>query len=450
MKKLVTLLLFFVGTFVSAFLFNSCSKDSEVDISKNEIVPSYLLDKAKNWFGTQTNSLSAFNIAKGKSLSPIWEESRLKKLADGRMAIIAPAEEFILENKEIGFERGYVFPINGDEVTNGVLAEFYADADYITKNRKILFDKVLDRKMEGFTGAVVTYDVNYRYLNGVEFKNGEKTNATTIVKPKIPDNQDFARATGCIYTYLVITYTDGTQIWNFLYANCSDPFFNGENPGNTNYGSTVTTPSPSFVVGGSDPNAIPIANISEHLKCFKPWVGGAKLTIYVDQPVHNSNDFMSVLADQSLNLRDVGHAFLGIEQGGNSRTVGFYPQGSATPLSTNKPSQLKDNAGKDWDVSVSFDISQDELQKLLDYIKTNAPTRYDLNDFNCTNFVVSACAALNISLPKTDTTWPLGGHGLNPGQFGQDMRSFSIPGRTTTTSTSGQIGKARVNAGMCP
>jgi hypothetical protein len=445
MKKLVTLLLFFVGTFVSAFLFNSCSKDSEVDLSKNEIVPSYLLDKAKNWFGTQTNSLSAFNIAKGKSLSPIWEESRLKKLADGRMAIIAPAEEFILENKEIGFERGYVFPINGDEVTNGVLAEFYADADYITKNRKILFDKVLDRKMEGFTGAVITYDVNYRYLNGVEFKNGEKTNATTIVKPKIPDNQDFARATGCIYTYLVITYTDGTQIWNFLYATCSDPFFNGENPGNTNYGSNNNNVSPLFLVGGSDPNAIPIANVSDHLKCFKPWVSGAKLTIYVDQPVRNSNQ-----AYDPNDPFNVGHTFLSIEQGETSRTIGFYPKGSAYPSKTSDPSQLKDNAGKGWDVSVSIDISRDELQTLLNYIKTNTPTTYDLNTFNCTNWVIEACAKLHIHLPTTSSTWPLGGNGLNLGQFGEDMRTFKMPGRTLTTSVFGQSGNASPNKGVCP
>jgi len=221
---------------------------------------------------------------------------------------------------------------------------------------------------------------------------------------------------------------------------------NGEiDPGKIGIDDT-NSPEPEFVVGNPDPFAIPIPDIKQHMKCFdltKP----AKFTIFVDQPVHNSNTTAAVLANQK--LKDVGHTFIGIEQNGISRTIGFYPQGLATPLATEDPSQLNDNAGKTWDVSVSFDISASELNLLLNYIQGGTPSLYDLNNFNCTNWAVSACGSMNIQLPANPSKWPMGGYGLNPGQFGQDMRTFAAQSRQVVTSNPGQTGSAPANSGTC-
>ncbi|MFM7858334.1 MAG: hypothetical protein ACKO96_42050, partial [Flammeovirgaceae bacterium] len=134
---------------------------------------------------------------------------------------------------------------------------------------------------------------------------------------------------------------------------------------------------------------------------------------------------------------NVGHTFLSIEQEENKRTLGFYPANSAYPSNPSDYSQLKDNAGKSGDLSVTFEISAQELDRLLNYIKKDTPNTYHLNDFNCTNWVVEACARMGIDLPKNSGWFP-GGGGLCPGQFGEDMRNFTLDGRAVTKHSSDQ------------
>jgi hypothetical protein len=196
---------------------------------------------------------------------------------------------------------------------------------------------------------------------------------------------------------------------------------------------------PEFVVGNPDPFAIPIPDIKLHMKCFDP-TKPAKFTIFVDQPVNNGSQYISV--------NGVGHSFFSIEQNGIIRTVGFYPEGTASPLAPSDPSQLKDNAGKPWDVSVSFGVSAGELNGLLNYINNQTPAIYHLNNFNCTNWVVSATAVMYVNLPANAVPWQIGG-GLSPGQFGQDIRNFTLPDRPVTTSSPGQTGNAPANVGSC-
>jgi len=196
---------------------------------------------------------------------------------------------------------------------------------------------------------------------------------------------------------------------------------------------------PEFVVGNPDPFAVPIPDIKLHMKCFDP-TKPAKFTIFVDQPVNNGSQYISV--------NGVGHSFFSIEQNGIIRTVGFYPEGTASPLAPSDPSQLKDNAGKPWDVSVSFGVSADELNGLLNYINNQTPAIYHLNNFNCTNWVVSATAVMYVNLPANAVPWQIGG-GLSPGQFGQDIRNFTLPDRPVTTSSPGQTGNAPANVGSC-
>jgi hypothetical protein len=199
------------------------------------------------------------------------------------------------------------------------------------------------------------------------------------------------------------------------------------------------SPKPEFVVGNPDPFAIPIPDIKLHMKCFDP-TKPAKFTIFVDQPVNNGSQYISV--------NGVGHSFFSIEQNGIIRTVGFYPEGTASPLAPSDPSQLKDNAGKPWDVSVSFGVSAGELNGLLNYINNQTPAIYHLNNFNCTNWVVSATAVMYVNLPANAVPWQIGG-GLSPGQFGQDIRNFTLPDRPVTTSSPGQTGNAPANVGSC-
>jgi hypothetical protein len=187
---------------------------------------------------------------------------------------------------------------------------------------------------------------------------------------------------------------------------------------------------PVIVVGRPDPYAIPIPDIKAHMKCFD-LSKKAKFTIHVDQPVAGSTQ-CSVLSDPD----NVGHSFFTIEQGYNTRTVGFYPKNIATPFSKEDASQLYDNQNKPFDVSVTFEINPLELSYLLDYIENGTPSLYHLDNFNCTNWVVEACAKMGITLPQNKGSW-FRGEGLCPGQFGEDVWNLTLNDRQVTKSSTG-------------
>ncbi len=154
---------------------------------------------------------------------------------------------------------------------------------------------------------------------------------------------------------------------------------------------------------------------------------------------------------------DVGHSWLSISQVINgqkiTRTFGFYPNDKAYPDgssgstgSSRDVSVLANDSGHHFDVSVLFDITSTELTQLVDYTVNQMPSRYELSFFNCTNFVVKSCGAAGLTLPQNIGNWILGG-GLNPGRFGQDIRTYDVPGKLEHRELSS--GLADSNVGDC-
>ena len=68
---------------------------------------------------------------------------------------------------------------------------------------------------------------------------------------------------------------------------------------------------------------------------------------------------------------------------------------------------------------------------------------YNLNTFNCTTWVVQVLSMIGINAPSNTSTWPFG-KGLNPGQFGEDLKKW---GPLNSTDKTG--GNAPANAGTC-
>jgi hypothetical protein len=177
-----------------------------------------------------------------------------------------------------------------------------------------------------------------------------------------------------------------------------------------------------LVDGGQHGKAID--NLKEYLKCLDGKKAG-QVTIFVDQPVASSNATHTTTNDLT-NPMDVGHVWISITQEVNATTItrliGFYPSGVVMPGHTESSGQIKDDSGRSYDVSLTIDFTASQIQGLLDYIN-NTTTKYDLDKFNCTNFVVDAFGNI-ANFPRTLGTWP-GGGGLNPGNFGEDIRNYS-------------------------
>jgi len=208
--------------------------------------------------------------------------------------------------------------------------------------------------------------------------------------------------------------------------------------GRSGAGGSGTTPPPvgSNIVIYAPVNVL--GTISEYLKCFK-LNENAQLTIYVDQPIPNKEDAYTGITNV-----DVGHTFIAIQQGNIRRVMGFYPASEVGPVNTTADMAFSNDGGHNFDVSISVSINATQLSNIVNYIK-NAPKKYDLNSYNCTDFGISVGNLAGLGLPDAYGTWPNGG-GSNPGALGQYIRSMTVPAGGIRQTTSASAGS---NNGNC-
>jgi hypothetical protein len=163
-------------------------------------------------------------------------------------------------------------------------------------------------------------------------------------------------------------------------------------------GSSPSAPPPASNLPGENKNAV---NPKDMMKCFQnlPDAGSTmKITVYVQEPWPGTTF--------NVGPNSVGHSAISLTKiNGSQRitqTVGFYPD--ATGLAkVHAPSKIVDNGGDlDYNASISYTVNSADFNKIINYIN-NPPSTYDISDFNCTNFVVSACQAGNITLPNAVT-----------------------------------------------
>lgn len=156
-------------------------------------------------------------------------------------------------------------------------------------------------------------------------------------------------------------------------------------------------------------------------KCFFSTVDlnkGATLTIYVDEPKPGTGEVVKWI--------NVGHTFIGITQGENQYTYGFYPNvpGIRTIGNGNFPSVLGKDDGHTFSVSFSAEISPEQLQKIVELSQKSYGRQYNLSYSNCTDFAISVANLANITLPYCKGTWT-GGGGSAPGVLGKALRDSS-------------------------
>ena len=174
-------------------------------------------------------------------------------------------------------------------------------------------------------------------------------------------------------------------------------------------------------------------------KCFFSTVDlnkGATLTIYVDEPNPGTGNVTKWI--------NVGHTFIGITQGQNQYTYGFYPNvpGIRTVGNGNFPSVLGKDDMHTFSVSFSTEISPEQLQKIIELSQKSYTRQYNLSYSNCTDFAISVANLANITLPYCKGTWT-GGGGSAPGVLGKALRdSSAFKGKINTNG-----GKAPASKG---
>ncbi len=159
-----------------------------------------------------------------------------------------------------------------------------------------------------------------------------------------------------------------------------------------------------------------IENIEEELKCFNI-AEPARLTIYAEQAIENSREVTARLV----------HTFVGIEQNGIIRNLGFYPDnGGAANLIASQNGEIHDNSNSPYHVSITIDITASQLDDVITYIE-NYPSTYDLNNYNCSDFGIAVALEGGLVLPATNGSYGIFFEGRNPSDLGEDMRELNLP-----------------------
>lgn len=224
----LVLLIFF------SFLIYSCSKrEDPVNIPAETVVPTALLEAAKTWHALHTyngNTNLSNNNNSNRVLPPDWKNAKLQKISNSSKFFIVVPSTPVPETvgSPSGMIRKIVFGTDGTNITGGVIIELFAPSDYIAKHRDELLENYNDNKATDFTGAVVFYDLNYKYIMSQVLKDGKTVNATAKVGYDLGQHLSntqkgsgkFSTLGSCTNYYYVTTYTDGSETWLYLFTDC--------------------------------------------------------------------------------------------------------------------------------------------------------------------------------------------------------------------------------------
>lgn len=155
-----------------------------------------------------------------------------------------------------------------------------------------------------------------------------------------------------------------------------------------------------------EPNDDGSINVSDYIKCFSsiPDANATyKITIMSDLPV---NGDPTKLFDWSKN--SPGHSFIQLNKSGGGQIVqqnfGFYPEfGWKAPFNMSVDSKVVDNAGHEFNASLSITVSGTQFQAALNKIQSISANDYNITTWNCTDFALSvfnAASSVPLTIPK--------------------------------------------------
>lgn len=210
-----------------------------------------------------------------------------------------------------------------------------------------------------------------------------------------------------------------------------------DGPSNSRGSSSMAPPSFQLKAGRGSPLSKSITPEEVEEEGFTaPFRDGRAATsyeihVYVNQPGEGGD--MDVFEGNGItSIVDPGHSFLRLVRHNADgttvdKTIGFYPEGHVNkPTKKGEsvaPGGLRDDTNAEYDVSISETIDESGFNNILDYIDANKEAEYNLDEYNCTDFVIQAARAGGFYLPDSKGYWP-GGGGSNPGHLGEGVRDL--------------------------
>jgi len=407
----------------------SCKKDQQSANPKSALqnadsLQSLSLAQVKDWYGknastpSNTNSLNATSTAgsnKTFALSSVpfaWEKAQSVNNTKGNYWLVYLNGQPTFKNVKQGYRKLAFIRDSTGKIQSRIL-EIIPDAIYLQRKQKAT--------VADFTGRVFIYDQNYKLISGDVYGNGKlmgkikpKSTSSTTAQTSTTQSSKFQTDEVSIQQdcqWNDSSYIDGDGVFTvYSELDCTTTIYDDGGGGGGGGGYTGSTGDAGGGGGGtgsssspaSEPSNLPdenkdAVNSKALMKCFGNITDpNAKMTItvYVEEPWPGTSF--------DIGPNSVGHVAIGLTKSSGStsitQTVGFYPNATGY-AKLNAPSKIVDNGGDlNYNVSISYTVSATQFNQITNYV-ANPPGTYDLNTFNCTNFVSSACQAGGITIP---------------------------------------------------
>ena len=407
----------------------SCKKDQQSVSSKSALqnsdsLQTLSLAQVKDWYGknastsSNTNSLNATSTTSSNktfALSSVpfaWEKAQSVNNTKGNYWLVYLNGQPTFKNVKQGYRKLAFIRDSTGKIQSRIL-EIIPDAIYLQRKQKAT--------VADFTGRVFIYDQNYKLISGDVYGNGKlmgqikpKLTSSTTTQSSTTQSSKFQTDEVSIQQdcqWNDSSYIDGDGVFTvYSELDCTTTIYDDGGGGGGGGGYTGSTGDAGGGGGGtgsssspaSEPSNLPdenkdAVNPKALMKCFGNITDpNAKMTVtvYVQEPWPGTSF--------DIGPNSVGHVAIGLTKSSGStsitQTVGFYPNATGY-AKLNAPSKIVDNGGDlNYNVSISYTVTASQFSQITNYV-ANPPATYDLNTFNCTNFVSSACQAGGITIP---------------------------------------------------
>jgi hypothetical protein len=439
----------------------SCKEQEQEVIPVSEQTNTISLQEAQAWFDEQLSHQTTVN-AKARTTKqirrkPLWASAKAMFLSNGEFVIRVPLQYEKREGLGRGGETNLLFFRDKQGALQVQIVKAISDLDYLAKHKGQI-------SSQDFSGILLMQDWQENFLNGVKYENGKIVGE---VSPAEASNG--ARMAGICQEVRIEYYVDVCVGGNcsglrFDYAdvytvcsggsgnsggvssgNVGGAFRGGGGMGNTGNGYAGNTTESDRVDG--DGRATVVREASERiifpginnpaidLKSFLTCFGTTQsedftysLTIYVEEPVPGSDASTSLTGN-------VGHTCIGLtktDKNNPSSSItqifGFYPVDGKKSLSLSAvESEIHNNGDSHPDrrtqytISSSYSVDPASFQAAIQAADELSIKPYDLDDNNCTDYVLNIMNRAGVSVPQNEGAI-LVSAGHNPGQLGYDLR----------------------------
>lgn len=370
-------------------LLQSCERDIETYPQTDET------SVAKKWYEDN-----------GKPFPLDWSKSQLIKIDNDNTTLVIPLENGTNLGPDNSMQQNLVFTIEGNKVANANKVNIFADtrtvAEFSQQASSNFVKKQVYRSQELGKVYYLVYDLNdtLLYSQSLDSSGLKKVNLqlrtknadTKVNKSSSKHNSSKNIPVVCSEWYLVQYFDDGTEYWTYLYTTCSGTATGGGGGGGGggSHGGGSGAPASTYYEAPTEP-----INIQEVLNCFNNIPSNTQTTYKVTIHSHLANP-SNAYQVYNVSDNDPGHAYITMQKTNGSATrsltFGFYPNAgswmTAIKDAENSAIGQENPQTRRSDGSYTISVSEAAFNNARNVALTSAAKKYDLNDFNCTNYAI--------------------------------------------------------------